>query len=308
MSKLAILAVAVCSCGLAVTPAHAQVEMDVGGGYTYTIDNYQLQFTCAQSGTCDSQNAPERFQICSAVAPDLLAERILYALGALGLCHGYTDANYRAFLSDVPPAQHYAVNYLHYGFGEPLLSAREAQAIEAQDFPRMAMLPGAPPVPGGVRHVTPEARSGPAAQRGRKSVTANRPDGRECAASDSSSVRWGGVDWTLNDCAAEQTTEQDASADQVGACGLPYANAAQREEQEIHAKYGTCADIGGRPNGAVTNVPNAGRSMRAVLADGGELGACGVPYADDYGREEQVFVAEEGACAEYVAEIEAEGY
>ena len=162
--------------------------------WTGPIWDFQSR-TCHDSGTCDSGMGSDGvFRVCAAVAPDLLAERILYALGALNLCHGYTDANYRAFLSDVPPAQQYAVNYLNYGFGEPLLSASEAQALEARDFPRMAMLPGAPPVPGGGK-------------------------------------------------GAAEAASQVVPADELGACDLPYANEAQRREQEIYAKYGDCRTL-----------------------------------------------------------------
>ena len=50
------------------------------------------------------------------------------------------------------------------------------------------------------------------------------------------------------------------------------------------------------------------RPGASEFADGGKLGACGVPYLDQAMKDEQAFVASEGACDEYVAEVEAEGY
>ena len=53
---------------------------------------------------------------------------------------------------------------------------------------------------------------------------------------------------------------------------------------------------------------DAYRPAASEFADGGEPGACGVPYLDEDGRSYQAFLAEEGGCAEYVEEVEAEGY
>ena len=50
------------------------------------------------------------------------------------------------------------------------------------------------------------------------------------------------------------------------------------------------------------------RPAASEFANGGAPGACGIPYLDEAGREEQAFFAEEGECDEYVAEVEAEGY
>ena len=92
----------------------------------------------------------------------------------------------------------------------------------------------------------------------------------------------------------------------TGACGLAYTNASQRQEQEIASRYGRCAAMGGTQVASAAVSSSADPAPR--FADGGELGACGIPYLDDYEREEQVMVAEDGECAEYVAEVEAEGY
>ena len=59
---------------------------------------------------------------------------------------------------------------------------------------------------------------------------------------------------------------------------------------------------------AVLESAPAHRPSASEYADGGAPGACGIPYLDAAGKDEQAFVAAEGECAEYVAEIEAEGY
>ena len=100
----------------------------------------------------------------------------------------------------------------------------------------------------------------------------------------------------------------------LGACGLPYGNDAQRREQDIHAEYGTCARMGGAADAsegtqvAGLAAQDAYRPEASEFADSGAPGACGIPYLDRAGREEQDFWASEGECAEYVEEVEAEGY
>ena len=50
------------------------------------------------------------------------------------------------------------------------------------------------------------------------------------------------------------------------------------------------------------------RPAASEFADGGAPGACGIPYLDQDAKSYQAFIASEGECAEYVAEVEAEGY
>jgi hypothetical protein len=171
--------------------------------------------TCYEKGTCpNGVQGPATFTPCPAAAsaPDVLAERILYALAVAGLCHGYTADNYAAFLRDVPADQHYAVNYLFYGLGEPLMSGSDAAAAEEAEFARVEReLPGAPSVPGGTRYaaapatnLSPDAaprdqtrstQAAPAAGAGEEVGACGIPLSRANAASQDAVVGLGNCDW-----------------------------------------------------------------------------------------------------------------
>ena len=222
-------------------------------------------------GTCPASSLPTRFVACPAAGStsDALAERVLFFLGAVGKCEGYVPAYLDAFRQEVPSDQHYAVNYLHWGFDKPLLSASEARAMEDRDFPRVADMPGAPAIPGGTGW-TPG------------------PDGRIVAIGPVAS-------------AASKSAG-------MGACNLPLSAADAASQDGMAGVGGGCAWLA-RSVGAEASegagVP-AAAARPAHVAGASEVGGCGIPLSE-MDADEQAFWKDEGACDEMRAEFEAGG-
>lgn len=69
---------------------------------------------------------------CQLGIAEELGSKIERLLSANGMCGLLTPARYEAFKQEVPQAQHYAVNYVAWIAGEPLLPADEAADVDAQ--------------------------------------------------------------------------------------------------------------------------------------------------------------------------------
>ena len=81
---------------------------------------------------------------CGGGAPDPLAVRLQGFLAANDMCPIYSDDRYARFKTDVPPDQHYAVNYVAWIAGEPLLPPEQASALDAQYLSDASLAPTAP--------------------------------------------------------------------------------------------------------------------------------------------------------------------
>lgn len=169
----------------------------------------------------------------------------MFVLGAVGKCQGYVPAYYQAFLNEVPKDQHYAVNYLHWGLDKPLLSAAEARAMEAQDFPRMAQLPDAPAIPGGADW-TPTGGTGAsvAGDVGAALGACGLPVSDAPAAEQDIYARHGTCAQLTGEPAAAapaRTAETaPAPAGPLGACGVPPLDDYDRYAQQAAKDEGDC--------------------------------------------------------------------
>lgn len=102
------------------------VGMDRGEG-SRTGDDYDGRFHADRDGTL-----PDGIGACGYQSIADLSDSIQRLLAANGQCDLYNTGRYQAFVRDVPASQQFAVNYVAWMAGAPLLDEAKAAALDAQ--------------------------------------------------------------------------------------------------------------------------------------------------------------------------------